>query len=196
MASKSEKGASSTAITLQQQENERLYCGFLDLAWPVGTFEGILKVFQFFTTLLTFAILCTAFKTDPYLKNYKMNPEYEFMVFVAVTAWIFVSLHILLKMTHLYEQLPAACIRPEAGLVLVSVGVFIFLVASSLVASYSYIWSALKASAAFGFVSAFLFLVEVVYMVVRFRKSREYGNTTEEVIRFAADNTKTVAAAV
>lgn len=140
----------------------REYCGCCDLMWVVTTVEGVLKLAQFFTTFLAFVILTSH---DESARAY-----FEFLIFVGTTAWIFVILHILLKMTHIYEKLPYVLIQPKVRLSLLLVGVISFLVSSSVALGYAFSRGVVVAAASFGFITMFLFLIELIMLFVRFRR--------------------------
>ena len=67
-----------------------------DILWIVTTMEGWLKLVEAIMTLLTFSILAS--------HPYSYLTEFEYLVFVATTAFIFVVLHIVLRITHLFEK--------------------------------------------------------------------------------------------
>ena len=140
----------------------REYCGCCDLLWIVTTVDGVLKLLQFFTTFLAFVILTSHPESA--------RPYFEFLIFVGTTAWIFVILHILLKMTHIYEKLPFVLIQPKVSLSLLLVGIISFLVASSVALGYAYERSDVIAAVCFGYITMFLFLVEMIMLFIRFRR--------------------------
>lgn len=140
----------------------REYCGCCDLLWVVTTVEGVLKLAQFFTTFLTFVILSAHYESS--------RAYFEFLIFIGTTAWIFVILHILLKMTHIYEKLPYVLIQPKVPLALLSIGVILFLVASSVALGFASGRGEVIAAVSFGYISMFLFLFEFIMLFIRYRR--------------------------
>ena len=84
-------------------------CSCCVVLWVVTTKEGWLKLIEAIMTFLTFVILLS------FPGSYKA--EYEFLIFVATTAFVFVVLHIILRMVHVFEKLPAVLRHPILGIV-------------------------------------------------------------------------------
>ena len=80
-----------------------------DMLWIVTTMEGWLKLVEAIMTLLTFSILAS--------HPISYRDELEYLIFVATTTFIFVVLHIVLRITHLFEKLPSPLTHPLIGLV-------------------------------------------------------------------------------
>ncbi|XP_020915159.1 uncharacterized protein LOC110252663 [Exaiptasia diaphana] len=141
----------------------RVYCGCCDLLWPVTTIEGWFKLLEFITSFLCFVILSSYHESG--------RPYFEFLIFVGTTAWIFVILHIFLKVTHIYEKLPYVLIQPLVEFVLLGVGIFSFLLASSVAFGYAFNRDVIIAAAAFGYITMVLFAVELVWKFLRYRRN-------------------------
>lgn len=172
MAAKRERQATTT-VTMEREVREyRVYCGCCDCMWLVGTCEGWVKLLQWISTFLAFVIICAGLG-----KYYSSLPEYDFMVFVGVTAFVFITIHIILKLTHLFERLPVVLIHPYVGVVCCLLAVVAFLSASSVVFAYSYGQGYLVASAACGYIAMFLFLFEALYLFCKGRRQRSQGTT-------------------
>lgn len=146
------------------------YCGCCDLLWPFTTIEGWFKVLEFITTFLCFVILSTYHESG--------RAYFEFLIFVGTTAWIFVILHIFLRMTHIYEKLPYVLIQPLVGFVLLGVGILAFLIASSVALGYAYDRSVITAAAVFGYITMFLFIAELVWKFIRYRRNTTTSSQT------------------
>ena len=131
--------------------------------------EGWLKLVEAILTFLTFVI------TSSFPGSYKA--EFEFLIFVATTAFIFVVLHIILRMTHLFEKLPPALRHPVIGLVGCFLASLALLIGSAVVYARGDEWnySTLKGSGICGFLSAFLFFGEGIYFVILYRRTVKRG---------------------
>ena len=145
-----------------------------DTQWIVTTKEGWLKLVEAIMTLLTFSILAS----DPY-SSYLT--ECEYLVFVATTAFIFVVLHIVLRITHLFEKLPSPLTHPLIGLVGCFLASLALLVGSaiSLARGEEYRQSSLKSSGICGFISTALFFFEGVYFIFLYRQLSRRGGKAE-----------------
>lgn len=154
---------------VHREVESRVYevrCGCCDLLWPFTTIEGWFKVLQFITSFLCFVLLSSYHESG--------RPFFEFLIFVGTTAWIFVILHIVLKMTHIYEKLPYVLIQPLVTFVLLGVGILSFLIASSVALGYAYSRGIILASAACGYITMFLFVGELIWRFFLYRR----GTTT------------------
>lgn len=177
MAAKRDRQATTTVTVEREVREYRVYCGCCDCMWPVATCEGWFKLLEWISTFLAFVIICAK------LKYYSYQPEYNFMVFVGVTAFVFITIHIILKMTHLFERLPVVLIHPYVGVFCCLLAVVAFLSASSVVLAYAKGHGFLEASAACGYIAMFLFLFEALYLFCRVRRQQRQGT---------AESTKTV----
>jgi tellurite resistance protein TehA-like permease len=144
--------------------------------WLVETFEGWLKMLQWITTFLAFVILVAR------LEHLSYYPEYDFMVFVGVTAFVFVTIHIILKLTHLFEKLPTFLRHPIVGIGCCILAVVAFLSSSSVVLYYSYKIGSLEASAACGFIAMFLFLIEAIYIYCRSKRQQRDATQSSKTV--------------
>jgi len=140
----------------------RVYCGCCDWLWIVTTIEGWLKLLEFITSFLCFVVLSSYHESS---KSF-----FEFLIFVATISWIFVIVHIFLKITHIYEKLPYVLIQPLVTFVLLGVGILSFLVASSVALGYAYGRPIIIAAAAFGYITMFLLAGELVWKFIRYRR--------------------------
>lgn len=143
--------------------------GCWDPRWIITTNEGWLKLVEAILTFLTFVIL-SSFPGS-------FRAEYEFLIVVATTAWVFVMLHIFLRITHIFEKLPPVLTQPLLGMIAC------FLAALALVIGAAVVYSrgkgyegggTLEASGIFGFLSAGLFFCEGVYFVFRYCRVPEH----------------------
>ncbi|EDO35693.1 predicted protein [Nematostella vectensis] len=148
---------------VRESREYRVYCGCCDPMWLVTTVEGVFKLFQFFSTFLSF-VLVTSFHDSN-------KPQYEFQTFVGTVAWIFIIMHILLRITHIYEKLPFVLIQPKVKLVCLLVAVVSFLLSASVVLGFAFGYDLLKAAAACGYISMFLFLGEAIWVFVQTRRA-------------------------
>lgn len=180
MSSRTESDNSRTTKRTTVVRTERreyvAYCGCCDWMWLIATVEGWLKILQWITTFLSFVIILAHFNFP--ITLYAHLPEYNFMLFVAITSWIFVTLHIFLKLPHLFEKLPAFLLHPILGVVFCLVGAVAFLIASSVVLAYHRYQPELKAAAASGYIAMFLFILEALYIFCRGRRAA-LSETTE-----------------
>ena len=148
-----------------------------DMLWIVTTKEGWLKLVEAIMTLLTFSILAS----DPI--NYRA--EYEYLIFVATTAFIFVVLHIVLRITHLFEKLPSPLTHPLIGFVGCFLASLALLVGSaiSFARGEQNSWHSygrrLKSSGICGFISTALFFFEGVYYIFLYRRLSRRGGKAE-----------------
>ncbi|XP_001627794.2 uncharacterized protein LOC5507101 [Nematostella vectensis] len=140
--------------------------GCCNCLWLVTSCEGLLKLLQLLATFLSFVIICGGLNSA----KYKLEPKYDFMVFVGVTAFVFVGLHIILRMIHCFEKLPGFLLNPMVGAILCTLAFVAFVIASSIVYAYSYNWDTLLAAASCGFISAGLFLFEAILMFIRYKR--------------------------
>ena len=144
-----------------------------DLLWIVTTKEGWLKLVEAIMTLLTFSILAS--------HPSSIRAEYEYLIFVATTTFIFVVLHIVLRITHLFEKLPSPLTHPLIGLVGCFLASLALLVGSavSFAKGEQHGQSSFKSSGICGFISSALFFFEGVYFVFLYRRlSRRGGKET------------------
>ena len=130
-----------------------------DMQWIVTTKEGWLKLVEAIMTLLTFSILAA--------HPISYRAEYEYLIFVATTAFVFVVLHIILRITHLFEKLPSPLTHPSIGLVGCFLASLALLVGSavSLARGVEYNVDGLRSSGICGFISTVLFFLEGVYYI-------------------------------
>ena len=134
-----------------------------DMLWIVTTKEGWLKLVEAIMTLLTFSILAS--------HRFSYLTELEYLIFVATTAFIFVVLHIVLRITHLFEKLPSPLTHPLIGLV----GCFLASLALLVGSAISFARGReseimLKSSGICGFISTALFFFEGVYYIFLYRR--------------------------
>ena len=162
--------ADENGTTNTEEPPPRRFC---DMLWIVTTMEGWLKLVEAIMTLLTFSILAS----DPY----SYLTEYEYLVFVATTAFIFVVLHIVLRITHLFEKLPSPLTHPLIGLVGCFLASLALLVGSaiSFARGEQYYPSSLKSSGICGFISTALFFFEGVYYIFLYRRLLRGGRKAE-----------------
>ncbi|XP_044163236.1 uncharacterized protein LOC122947734 [Acropora millepora] len=148
-----------------------------DILWIVTTMEGWLKLVEAIMTLLTFSILAS----DPISIRAFSGAEYEYLIFVATTAFIFVVLHIVLRITHLFEKLPSPLTHPLIGLVGCFLASLALLVGSaiSFARGEHYGQSSLKSSGICGFISTALFFFEGVYFIFLYRRLSRRGRKAE-----------------
>ncbi|XP_015754474.1 PREDICTED: uncharacterized protein LOC107334090 [Acropora digitifera] len=144
-----------------------------DTLWIVTTKEGWLKLVEAIMTLLTFSILAS--------HPYSFLTELEYLVFVATTAFIFVVLHIVLRITHLFEKLPSPLTHPLIGLVGCFLASLALLVGSaiSFAAGEKYYDNTFKSSGICGFISTALFFFEGVYFIFLYRRLSRRGGKAE-----------------
>ena len=135
--------------------------------------EGWLKLVEAIMTLLTFSILAS--------HPISYRDELEYLIFVATTAFIFVVLHIVLRITHLFEKLPSPLTHPLIGLVgcfLVSLALLVGS-AISFVQYHHYPYGSLKSSGICGFISTALFFFEGVYYIFLYCRLLRGGRKAE-----------------
>ena len=151
-----------------------------DMLWIVTTMEGWLKLVEAIMTLLTFSILAS----HPFIMMDVESAEYEYLIFVATTTFVFVVLHIVLRITHLFEKLPSPLTHPLIGLVgcfLVSLALLVGSAISFARGEQYYSQSAnkLKSSGICGFISTALFFFEGVYYIFLYRRLSRRGKKEE-----------------
>ncbi|XP_044163208.1 uncharacterized protein LOC114957800 isoform X3 [Acropora millepora] len=144
-----------------------------DMLWIVTTKEGWLKLVEAIMTLLTFSILAS--------HRFSYLTELEYLIFVATTAFIFVVLHIVLRITHLFEKLPSPLTHPLIGLVGCFLASLALLVGSaiSFARGEEHGESSLKSSGICGFISTALFFCEGVYFIFLYRRLSRRGGKAE-----------------
>ena len=174
MAEEGTKNSTTTATTTRT-----CTCSCCDFPWTVTTMEGWLKLVEAIMTFLTF-VICASFPGS-------YRAEYEFLIFVATTAFIFVVLHIILRMTHLFEKLPPEMRHPILGLASCFLAALALLIGSAVVYARGeeYYIPTLKTTGVCGFISAALFFFEGVYFVILYRrapKRQAEQKTTEEEV--------------
>jgi len=156
--------ADGEATTTISESQGKCSCSCCDVLWIVTTKEGWLKLVEAIMTFLTFVILSS------FPGSYK--PEYEFLIFVATAAFIFVVLHIILRMVHLFEKLPAVLRHPIIGIVGCFLAALALLIGSAIVFDHGkdYDYKKLEASGICGFISTVLFFCEGLYYVFLYRR--------------------------
>lgn len=140
-------------------------CSCCDILWIVTTKEGWLKLVEAIMTFLTF-VICAAFPfTD--------KPEYEFLIFVATTLFVFMVLYIILGTTHLLEKLPPALRHPILGVVFCFFAFLTLLIGSGIVFGRGADFNVrtLEAAGICGFISSALFFFEGVYYFILYRRA-------------------------
>ena len=144
-----------------------------DMLWIVTTKEGWLKLVEAITTLLTFSILAA--------HPISYRAEYEYLIFVATTAFFFVVLHIILRITHLFERLPSPLTHPSIGLAGCFLTSLALLVGSaiSFARGVEYHFDGLKSTGICGFISTALFFLEGVYYIFLYRRLSRRGRKAE-----------------
>ncbi|KAJ7384781.1 hypothetical protein OS493_020373 [Desmophyllum pertusum] len=170
-----EEGATTTTTTTR-----KCSCSCCDCLWVVTTIEGWLKLVQAIMTFLTFVIV-SSFPGS-------FRAEYEYLIFVATTAFIFVILHMILRMTHLFEKLPPALTQPLLGMICCFLAALALLIGSAVVFAKGkdYNVASLEASGICGFISTVLFFCEGVYFAILYRhapKRRAEEKRPEESIQ-------------
>ena len=147
-----------------------------DVQWIVSTKEGWVKLIEAIMTFITFVAVSS------FPGSYET--EYEFLIFVATAAFIFVVLHIILRVVHVFEKLPAVLRHPILGMAGCFLAALTLLIGSAIVFAkgkqyYDY-FEALEISGICGFISTGLFFCEGVYFFFRYRLRRTEENTTED----------------
>lgn len=158
LANMADEEADTTATTTER----KCSCSCCDVLWIVTTKEGWLKLVEAIMTFLTFVILSS------FPGSYK--PEYEYLIFVATAAFIFVVLHIILRMIHVFEKLPAVLRHPILGMVGCFLATLALLIGSAVVFAKGKDYDELKASGICGFISTVLFFCEGLYFVFLYRR--------------------------
>ncbi|XP_044163207.1 uncharacterized protein LOC114957800 isoform X2 [Acropora millepora] len=148
-----------------------------DMLWIVTTMEGWLKLVEAIMTLLAFSILAS----HPFIMMDVESAEYEYLIFVATTTFVFVVLHIVLRITHLFEKLPSPLTHPLIGLVGCFLASLALLVGSaiSFARGEEHGESSLKSSGICGFISTALFFCEGVYFIFLYRRLSRRGGKAE-----------------
>ena len=148
-----------------------------DMLWIVTTMEGWLKLVEAIMTLLTFSILAS----HPFIMMDVESAEYEYLIFVATTTFVLVVLHIVLRITHLFEKLPSPLTHPLIGLVGCFLASLALLVGSaiSFARGEEHDQSSLKSSGICGFISTALFFFEGVYFIFLYRRLSSRGGKAE-----------------
>ena len=166
--------AEATATTRESQR--KCSCSCCDVLWIVTTRQGWLKLVEAVVTFLTFVILSS------WPGSYKA--EYEFLIFVATAAFIFVVLHIFLRTVHLFKKLLAVLSHPILGIVGCFLVALALLIGSAIAfdkgEDFGEFGDKLKASGICGFISTVLFFCEGLYYVFLYRQRRAEENVTEE----------------
>ena len=162
--------AGENGTTNTEQPPARKCC---DVLWIVTTKEGWLKLVEAIMTLLTFSILAS--------HPISTRAEYEYLIFVATTAFIFVVLHIILRITHLFEKLPSPLTHPSIGLVGCFLASLALLVGSaiSFAKGVKHHFDPLKSTGICGFISTALFFFEGVYFIFLYRRLSKRGRKAE-----------------
>ena len=145
-----------------------------DIQWTVTTKEGWLKLLEAIMTFLTFSILAS--------HPISSRVEYEYLIFVATTTFIFVILHIVLRITHLFEKLPSPLTHPLIGLVGCFLASLALLIGSaiSFARGKGYYDIILESSGICGFISTTLFFFEGVYFIFLYRRLSRRGRKAEK----------------
>ena len=153
-----------TGQTGNTESQRKCSCSCCDFLWIVTTKEGWLKLVEALMTFLTFVILSS------FPGSYKA--EYEFLIFVATAAFVFVVLHIILRMVHVFEKLPAVLRHPILGMIGCFLAALALLIGSAVVFAKGkdYGLNELEASGICGFISTVLFFCEGVYFFVIYRR--------------------------
>ncbi|PFX17693.1 hypothetical protein AWC38_SpisGene25825 [Stylophora pistillata] len=142
--------------------------GCCDPRWIITTNEGWLKLVEAIMTFLTF-IIVSSFPGS-------FRAEYEFLIVVATTAWVFVMLHIFLRITHIFEKLPPALTQPLLGMIGCFFASLALVIGAGVVYGIgkAYDFDTLETSGICGFLSALLFFCEGVYFVFRYCRVPEH----------------------
>ena len=148
-------------------------CACCDVQWIVSTKEGWLKLVEAIATFLTFVTL-SSFPG-------RNKAEYEFLTFVASVAFIFVVLHIILRMVHVFEELPAVLRHPILGMAGCFLAALALLIGSAIVYARGerHFTEALQTSGICGFISTVLFFCEGVYFFFLYRRLPRLRRTEE-----------------
>ena len=148
-----------------------------DVQWIVSTTEGWIKLVEAIVTFLTFVIL-SSFPGSSIA-------QFEFLIFVATSVFIFVVLHIILRVTHVFEKLPAELRQPILGMGGCFLAALALLIGSAIVFAKRkeghYHFVELEASGICGFISAGLFFCEGVYFFCLFRRLTTLRRTEENM---------------
>ena len=170
--------ADENDTTITEEPPPRSCC---DMLWIVTTMEGWLKLVEAIMTLLTFSILAS----HPFIMMDVESAEYEYLIFVATTTFVFVVLHIVLRITHLFEKLPSPLTHPSIGLVGCFLASLALLVGSAISFArgeqygYGYGYRSLRISGICGFISTALFFFEGVYYIFLYRGLSRRGKKEE-----------------
>ena len=156
------------------EENQGRCC---DVLWIVATKEGWIKLIEAIVTFLTFVILSSFPGSN--------IAEFEFLIFVATAVFIFVVLHIILRVTHVFEKLPAVLRHPILGMGGCFVAALGLLIGSAIVFAkwkdYGSYFEELEISGICGFISTGLFFCEGVYFFFLFRRLSRLHRSEENM---------------
>jgi len=168
----------SSANMADHEENPRQLAGSrcCDLQWIVTTTEGWLKLVELIMTFITF-VAVSSFPGS-------FRVEYEFLIFVATAAFIFVVLHIILRIVHVFEKLPAVLRHPILGMVGCFLAALALLIGSAVVFARGkeYYIDKLETSGICGFISTVLFFCEGVYFFFLYRHLPTLRRTEENTM--------------
>ncbi|XP_068699475.1 plasmolipin-like [Montipora capricornis] len=137
----------------------------------IKSIPGILKMVEFFTLLLAFAIASDAYS----IYHYNLG-KMDFFLFVTVTSWIFVIAIFILFAFNIISKINFNLDWNILVLVFAVVVAILLLISSALLASfvgsafsgYSY-YDKIRAAAAFGFISMFVFIGDAVLHFLKMR---------------------------
>ena len=140
------------------------------------TIEGIFKLLEFIVVLLGLIIMASAGTAA-----HQVGPI-EFFIFVHTTAWVFITLHIVLRLLNILHRFPAVLYNHMLYMILSGIAVLSFLICSSIVLGRFKGWSKADASGALGLIAMFLFGIECIYHFMKWRRgdSPSDSKTTQE----------------
>lgn len=144
-----------------------------DVLWIVSTKEGWIKLIEAIVTFLTFVILSSFPGSN--------IAEFEFLIFVATGVFIFVVLHIILRVTHVFEKLPEELRHPILGMGGCFLAALALLIGSAIVFARRKVYSELEVSGICGFISTALFFCEGVYFFFLYRRLPRLRRTEENM---------------
>lgn len=139
----------------------------------IKSIPGILKMVEFFTLLLAFAIASDAYSIFPYKWG-----NMDFFLFVTVTSWIFVIAIFILFAFNIISKINFNLDWNILVLVFAVVVAILLLISSALVASdvnevsrllLSSFVDKTRAAVAFGFISMFVFIGDAVVHFLKMR---------------------------
>jgi len=147
-----------------------------DLQWIVTTIEGWLKLVEAIMTFITF-VTVSSFPGSS-------RAEYEYLIFVATAAFIFVILHIILRIVHVFEKLPEVLRHPILGMGGCFLAALALLIGSAVVFAKGkqYYVDTLEISGICGFISTVLFFCEGVYFFFLYRRLPTLRRTEENTM--------------